>query len=213
MLLPVEPFPCWLSRSRTNTFVQPASHKCQAMLDPTIPPPMMTTSAVSMYPRVQSRESEFQSCALYSRPIETAPASRRDRHNQERRTQKSVPTFQLSSRGPCGHTCRRSIPSLPSCRLSCPSCRACLCSKPSFRLYHGRKPSCRPCPCSNRPSCRLSCRHSLYIRSCSSPRTSPYRRSMRRTSSRPPPRLAEPQPAPSWKWQTLGSTLGTKFSS
>src|SRR5579859_112795 len=48
MLLPVEPLPCELSRSMTRTFLQPASVKCQAMLEPTMPPPMITTSAVCM---------------------------------------------------------------------------------------------------------------------------------------------------------------------
>ena len=48
MLLPVEPLPCELSRSMTSTFLQPASVRCQAMLAPTMPPPMMTTSAVCM---------------------------------------------------------------------------------------------------------------------------------------------------------------------
>src|SRR5262249_19792145 len=48
MLLPVDPLPCELSRSITSTFLQPACVRCQAMLEPTIPPPMMTTSAVCM---------------------------------------------------------------------------------------------------------------------------------------------------------------------
>src|SRR5581483_3298500 len=48
MLLPVEPLPWWLSRSITRTSRQPASVKCHATEDPTIPPPMITTSAVSM---------------------------------------------------------------------------------------------------------------------------------------------------------------------
>src|SRR5215831_7947415 len=48
MLLPVDPLPCELSRSMTSTFLQPACVRCQAMLEPTMPPPMMTTSAVCM---------------------------------------------------------------------------------------------------------------------------------------------------------------------
>src|SRR6478609_4341535 len=48
MLLPVEPLPCELSRSMTSTLLQPACVRCHAMLEPTMPPPMMTTSAVSM---------------------------------------------------------------------------------------------------------------------------------------------------------------------
>src|SRR5580765_1499115 len=48
MLLPVEPLPCELSRSMTSTLLQPACVRCQAMLEPTMPPPMMTTSAVCM---------------------------------------------------------------------------------------------------------------------------------------------------------------------
>src|SRR5579859_4541486 len=46
MLLPVEPLPWALSRSSTITFLHPALVRCQAMLEPTIPPPMITTSAV-----------------------------------------------------------------------------------------------------------------------------------------------------------------------
>src|SRR5215813_12002077 len=46
MLLPVEPLPCALSRSMTRTLFDPAAVKCQAILEPTIPPPAMTTSAV-----------------------------------------------------------------------------------------------------------------------------------------------------------------------
>src|SRR5882724_1532271 len=53
MLLPVEPFPCELSRSITSTFLQPASVRCQAMLEPTMPPPIITTSAVCMLPALQ----------------------------------------------------------------------------------------------------------------------------------------------------------------
>src|SRR5438270_88864 len=48
ILLPVDPFPCELSRSITSTFLHPACVRCQAMLEPTIPPPIMTTSAVCM---------------------------------------------------------------------------------------------------------------------------------------------------------------------
>src|SRR5438270_12128377 len=48
MLLPVEPFPCELSRSMTSTLLQPACVRCHAMLEPTMPPPMITTSAVCM---------------------------------------------------------------------------------------------------------------------------------------------------------------------
>src|ERR1051325_2800995 len=48
ILLPVEPFPWELSRSITSTFLQPWRVRCHAMLDPTMPPPMMTTSAVCM---------------------------------------------------------------------------------------------------------------------------------------------------------------------
>src|SRR5579864_1109410 len=48
MLFPVEPFPCCVSRSITSTLRQPASVRCQAMLEPTMPPPMITTSADSL---------------------------------------------------------------------------------------------------------------------------------------------------------------------
>src|ERR1700731_3290706 len=48
ILLPVDPFPCELSRSITSTLLQPACVRCHAMLEPTMPPPMMTTSAVCM---------------------------------------------------------------------------------------------------------------------------------------------------------------------
>src|SRR5262245_28394043 len=48
MLFPVDPLPCELSRSMTRTLLQPACVRCQAMLEPTMPPPMMTTSAVSI---------------------------------------------------------------------------------------------------------------------------------------------------------------------
>src|ERR1051326_2699748 len=48
MLLPVEPFPCELSRSITSTFLQPPCVRYQAMLEPTMPPPIMTTSALCM---------------------------------------------------------------------------------------------------------------------------------------------------------------------
>ena len=47
MLLPVDPFPVCCSRSSTITFVQPCSARCQAIDDPTMPAPMITTSAVS----------------------------------------------------------------------------------------------------------------------------------------------------------------------
>src|SRR5882724_3226380 len=49
MLLPVDPLPCWLSRSSTTTFRQPACVRWYATLEPTIPPPMMTTSADRIY--------------------------------------------------------------------------------------------------------------------------------------------------------------------
>src|SRR4051794_3044156 len=48
ILLPVEPFPCEVSRSITSTFLHPACVRCHAMLEPTMPPPMITTSAVCM---------------------------------------------------------------------------------------------------------------------------------------------------------------------
>src|SRR5262249_1150268 len=54
ILLPVEPFPCALSRSTTSTFLQPAAVRCQAMLDPTIPPPIITASAVSIFENYRS---------------------------------------------------------------------------------------------------------------------------------------------------------------
>jgi hypothetical protein len=38
--LPVDPRPCWLSRSITNTLRHPACVRCQATLDPTMPPPI-----------------------------------------------------------------------------------------------------------------------------------------------------------------------------
>src|SRR5208337_2355419 len=48
MLLPVDPLPSAVSRSITRTFLQPAATRWYAMLEPTIPPPMRTTSAVCM---------------------------------------------------------------------------------------------------------------------------------------------------------------------
>ncbi len=48
MLLPVEPLPWCDSRSTMSTLWQPSSVRCQAMLEPTIPPPIITTSAVCM---------------------------------------------------------------------------------------------------------------------------------------------------------------------
>src|SRR5215471_18727379 len=48
MLLPVEPLPCELSRSMTRTLRQPAVVRWYATLDPTIPPPTITTSAVTI---------------------------------------------------------------------------------------------------------------------------------------------------------------------
>src|SRR5260370_29229710 len=58
MLLPVEPLPCELSRSITKTLLHPAAVRCQAILDPTIPPPTMTTSAVCMLHHV------YDNCAF-----------------------------------------------------------------------------------------------------------------------------------------------------
>src|SRR5258708_6132310 len=48
ILLPVDPLPWELSRSSSKTFLQPAVVRCHAILEPTIPPPMITTSAVCM---------------------------------------------------------------------------------------------------------------------------------------------------------------------
>src|SRR5450759_4300435 len=45
MLFPVEPLPWWVTRSTTSTSRHPASARWYAMLEPTIPPPMMITSA------------------------------------------------------------------------------------------------------------------------------------------------------------------------
>src|ERR1700730_6261044 len=63
MLLPVEPLPCADSRSRTRTPRQPADVRWYAMLDPTIPPPMMTTSAVST--RLPSGWTEHSSALVF----------------------------------------------------------------------------------------------------------------------------------------------------
>src|SRR5664279_2001391 len=57
MLLPVDPLPCAVSRSITSTFVQPSATRWQAMLDPTIPPPIRTTSAVYMRVAIVTAEA------------------------------------------------------------------------------------------------------------------------------------------------------------
>src|SRR5215510_13628557 len=45
MLFPVDPLPWCVSRSSTTMLRMPASVRWYAMLEPTIPPPMMITSA------------------------------------------------------------------------------------------------------------------------------------------------------------------------
>src|SRR5215471_10878343 len=57
MLFPVEPLPWELSRSMTRTLPQPAVVRCQAILEPTIPPPTMTTSALCMLHHVYDNYS------------------------------------------------------------------------------------------------------------------------------------------------------------
>src|SRR5215472_14123676 len=57
MLFPVEPLPWELSRSMTRTLLQPAVVRCQAILEPTIPPPTMTTSALCMLHHVYDNYS------------------------------------------------------------------------------------------------------------------------------------------------------------
>src|SRR5215469_12207770 len=57
MLFPVEPLPWELSRSMTRTLPQPDVVRCQAILEPTIPPPTMTTSALCMLHHVYDNYS------------------------------------------------------------------------------------------------------------------------------------------------------------
>src|SRR5215472_7244105 len=69
MLFPVEPLPWELSRSTTRTLPQPAVVRCQAILEPTIPPPTMTTSALCMLHHVYDNFS-----------VEVTPKMRRMRN-------------------------------------------------------------------------------------------------------------------------------------
>src|ERR1035437_527690 len=62
MLFPVDPLPWWVSRSIPSTSRHPASVRWYAMLEPTIPPPMMITSAeikmlVPQSDRIRLRDS------------------------------------------------------------------------------------------------------------------------------------------------------------
>src|SRR5712692_141453 len=81
MLLPVDPLPCADSRSITKTFLHPAAVKWYAMLEPTMPPPMRTTSAVRMSSARRTEHcSALGSCGVLAREIRRVFALLRGPH-------------------------------------------------------------------------------------------------------------------------------------